>query len=81
MLTIAGRRYAVADLPPDARQLFEGIRRADLLLAQKGETCQQLRWGLDAFIRELGQKLRTVEPLPELLAPPDPRSRSGDGLA
>lgn len=81
MLSIEGRRYAVADLPPAARELFEGIRLADRLLAQKGETCQQLRWGLEAFTRELGHQLRTVEPLPELLGSPDPRSAMGDGPA
>jgi hypothetical protein len=81
VLSIEGRRYAVADLPPDARELFEGIRLADRLLAQKGETCQQLRWGLDAFIRALGQQLRTVEPLPELVGAPDSRFPSGDGPA
>ena len=72
VLNIEGRRYAVADLPPAARELFDGIRLADRLLAQKGETCQQLRWGLEAFIRELRHQLRTVEPLPELLGAPDP---------
>ncbi|MFN6134128.1 MAG: DUF6447 family protein [Synechococcaceae cyanobacterium] len=81
LLTIAGRRYGVADLPPDARELFEGIRLADRLLAQKGETCQQLRWGLEALVRELGQRLQTVEPLPELVGTADPRSPAGDGAS
>ncbi|MEB3361028.1 MAG: DUF6447 family protein [Synechococcaceae cyanobacterium] len=81
LLMIAGRRYAVADLPPDAQDLFEGIRLADLLLAQKGETCQLLRWGLDALVRELGQQLKAVEPLPELQAVPDPQPPWGDGAA
>lgn len=81
LLTIAGRRYAVADLPPDAQELFEGIRLADLLLAQKGETCQLLRWGLDALVRELGQQLNAVEPLPELQAVPDSQPPWDDGSA
>lgn len=81
MLSSEGRRYVVADLPPDARELFEGIRLADRLLAEKGATCQQLRWGLDAFTHELAQRLRSVEPLPELVGAPDPRSPSGDGPA
>jgi len=81
LLTIAGRRYAVADLPPDAQELFDGIRLADLLLAEKGETCQLLRWGLDALVRELGQQLKAVEPLPELQAVPAPQPPWGDGAA
>ena len=81
VLSSEGRRYGVADLPPDARELFEAIRLADRLLAQKGATCQQLRWGLDAFTRELGQRLRSVEPLPELLGSPHPGSARADGTA
>ena len=73
VLAIAGRRYAVADLPADAQELFAAIRLDDALLAQKGETCQLLRWGLDALTRELGQQLQAVQPLPALLAGPDPR--------
>ena len=72
LLTIAGRRYAVADLPPDARALLDGVRLADLLLAQKGETCQLLRRGLEALERQLSQRLQAVQPLPALVAAPLP---------
>ena len=57
VLAIAGRRYAVADLPPDAQELFAAIRLADALLAQKAETCQLLRWGLDALTRAMRSSL------------------------
>ncbi|MEB3199210.1 MAG: DUF6447 family protein [Synechococcaceae cyanobacterium] len=64
-LVVNGRRYALAALPPEARALFDQIRRADELLNFKREARQLLAWGQAAQLQQLRQRLQQIEPLPE----------------
>ena len=65
VLSFDGKRYDINSLPDDIKQVVIGLQVADAQLKMYQDTAKLVDISRKAMARQLGERLRTIDPLPE----------------
>ena len=64
VLTFEGKRYDLASLPDDLKELVRGMQVADAQLRMYEDTLKVLALGRQSIALKLNEKLKAINPLP-----------------
>ncbi|MCY4173801.1 MAG: DUF6447 family protein [Cyanobacteria bacterium MAG CAR3_bin_5] len=65
VLSFEGKRYDINSLPDDIKQVVIGMRVADAQIKMHQDTVKLLTISRQTMARQLNERLRTINPLPE----------------
>ena len=65
ILSFEGKRYDVNSLPDDIKQLVIGMQTANAQIKMHEDTLKLLSISRQTMARQLSERLRTIDPLPE----------------
>ncbi|MCP9774339.1 DUF6447 family protein [Cyanobium sp. WAJ14-Wanaka] len=65
ILTFEGKRYDLATLPDELKELVRGMQVADAQLRMHEDTLKVLAVGRQSMAMQLNERLKDVEALPE----------------
>ncbi|MCP9809179.1 hypothetical protein KBY58_07005 [Cyanobium sp. HWJ4-Hawea] len=65
ILTFEGKRYDLATLPDELKELVRGMQVADAQLRMHEDTLKVLAVGRQSMAMQLNERLKEVEALPE----------------
>ena len=65
VLSFEGKRYDVNSLPDDIKQIIIGMQVADAQIKMHQDTVKLLTISRQTMARQLNERLRTIDPLPE----------------
>ena len=65
ILSFEGKRYDINSLPDDIKQLVIGIQTANAQIKMHEDTFKLLSISRQTMARQLNERLRTIDPLPE----------------
>ena len=65
VLTFEGKRYDINSLPDDIKQIVIGMQVADTQIKMYQDTVKLLGISRQTMARQLDERLRTIDPLPE----------------
>ena len=65
VLSFDGKRYDINSLPDDIKQIVVGMQVADAQLKMHQDTVKLLTISRQTMARQLDERLRTIDPLPE----------------
>ena len=75
VLSFDGKRYDINSLPDDIKQIVVGLQVADAQIKMHQDTVKLLSISRQTMARQLGERLRTIDPLPESDSDPLPESQ------
>ena len=64
-LSFEGKRYDINSLPDDIKQLVIGMQTANAQIKMHEDTLKLLSISRQTMARQLSERLRTIDPLPE----------------
>ncbi|SAY38601.1 DUF6447 family protein [Candidatus Synechococcus spongiarum] len=64
-LSFEGKRYDINSLPDDIKQLVIGMQTANAQIKMYEDTLKLLSISRQTMAKQLSERLRTIEPLPE----------------
>jgi len=64
-LNVDGKRYDLNSLPDDIKQLVVGVQVAANQIKMQEDNIKILALGRQSLVKQLGERLRTIDPLPE----------------
>ena len=64
-LSFEGKRYDINSLPDDIKQLVVGMQTANAQIKMHEDTLKLLSISRQTMARQLSERLRTIDPLPE----------------
>ena len=64
-LSFEGKRYDINSLPDDIKQLVIGMQTANAQMKMYEDTVKLLSISRQTMARQLSERLRTIDPLPE----------------
>lgn len=65
ILSFEGKRYDINSLPDDIKQLVVGMQTANAQIKMHEDTLKLLSISRQTMARQLNERLRTIDPLPE----------------
>ena len=65
ILSFEGKRYDINSLPDDIKQLVIGMQTANAQIKMHEDTLKLLSISRQTMARQLSERLRTIDPLPE----------------
>ena len=65
VLSFEGKRYDINSLPDDIKQVVIGLQVADGQIKMHQDTVKLLTISRQTMARQLNERLRTIDPLPE----------------
>ena len=65
VLTFEGKRYDINSLPDDIKQLVIGMQTANAQIKMYEDTLRLLSISRQTMAKQLNERLRTIDPLPE----------------
>lgn len=65
ILSFEGKRYDINSLPDDIKQLVIGMQTANAQMKMYEDTVKLLSISRQTMARQLNERLRTIDPLPE----------------
>lgn len=65
ILSFEGKRYDINSLPDDIKQLVIGMQTANAQIKMHEDTFKLLGISRQTMARQLSERLRTIDPLPE----------------
>lgn len=65
ILSFEGKRYDINSLPDDIKQLVIGMQTANAQIKMHEDTFKLLSISRQTMARQLNERLRTIDPLPE----------------
>ncbi|MXW40542.1 MAG: hypothetical protein F4Z75_05220 [Synechococcus sp. SB0668_bin_15] len=65
ILSFEGKRYDINSLPDDIKQLVIGMQTANAQIKMHEDTLKLLSISRQTMARQLNERLRTIDPLPE----------------
>lgn len=65
ILSFEGKRYDINSLPDDIKQLVIGMQTANAQVKMYEDTLKLLSISRQTMARQLSERLRTIDPLPE----------------
>jgi len=65
VLSFEGKRYDINSLPDDIKQVVIGLQVADGQIKMHQDTVKLLTISRQTLARQLNERLRTIDPLPE----------------
>lgn len=65
ILSFEGKRYDINSLPDDIKQLVIGMQTANAQIKMHEDTFKLLSISRQTMARQLSERLRTIDPLPE----------------
>lgn len=65
ILSFEGKRYDINSLPDDIKQLVIGMQTANAQIKMYEDTFKLLSISRQTMARQLNERLRTIDPLPE----------------
>lgn len=66
VLSFEGKRYDINSLSDDIKQVVIGMQVADAQIKMHQDTVKLLTISRQTMASQLGQRLRTIDPLPDL---------------